>query len=727
MTQPTKLRLESTLIVVVGASLVPFVPRPVSASQLGDMDCDTVVSGLDIQPFMQAILDPAGYAADHPGCLISGGDIDGDGSVSAEDAPPFVSIVLTGGATPVTLTTTMIGTEDVSSPIMLAAVDPIEPDASFQFTITSLPIAGQLMQSDGTPISAAPALVTDPDGIVRYLGEEDACTFPGNSSLASFGYTATSLPSGRVSSFGDVAIYLTPVYDAVEWWPPGMGPPTPLQATEDTPLYFQLPPSPEGRYYITETFDDFGLFYQVESDNLTPGSLIIIDTSTGHAPVQVTNAANWLLFVPGVNQNGDTTAFFAFAHSLDHWPELPLYANDLRVDVDVAAVNDAPVAYSGNMPAPNFALNIQFDVQYNDAADGSVCHGSMTVDITTLPQTGRLYVGHYANTAPPPEQEVTATNHEFGGCITSFTYVRDATDWDFIYQTECPFDAISFRASDGELLSAEVSYTFCFFMQNLPPVMDPDWESTVTLSEDVSGITQFTPTDDDGYSNINVRPISLPLHGTLYYLQPQFQAPPLRMAVELNTPLPLPLGEELNYYQLEYVPNPDFNTAGGPPDSWSFQLEDYEYFYTIDTDQPIAYDFPRRTFTQQFEVLPVNDAPVINAPASVPAQFNIPFTIENISVSDDAAPADVLTVNIFCTTGLNIQLIDPGTMTILQNGPGQVLVEGTLAQLSLGLNATALSPVDQTIIIIVQDHGAGGPGEPMPLSATKSITVNLGP
>jgi hypothetical protein len=62
---------------------------------LGDMNCDGVVNGFDIDPFVLALIDRAAYAAQYPDCDYLNGDANGDGLVNAFDIDPFVAL-LTG-------------------------------------------------------------------------------------------------------------------------------------------------------------------------------------------------------------------------------------------------------------------------------------------------------------------------------------------------------------------------------------------------------------------------------------------------------------------------------------------------------------------------------------------------------------------------------------------------------------------------------------------------------
>ncbi|MCG3128698.1 MAG: hypothetical protein CHACPFDD_03589 [Phycisphaerae bacterium] len=59
----------------------------------GDMNCDCAVDGFDIEHFVQALTDPAGYTADHPGCDIDNGDLNGDGNVDGFDIDLFVALL----------------------------------------------------------------------------------------------------------------------------------------------------------------------------------------------------------------------------------------------------------------------------------------------------------------------------------------------------------------------------------------------------------------------------------------------------------------------------------------------------------------------------------------------------------------------------------------------------------------------------------------------------------
>jgi len=59
----------------------------------GDLNCDGVVNNFDIDPFVLALTDPAGYAQKFPNCDRMLADINGDGKVDNFDIDPFVKLL----------------------------------------------------------------------------------------------------------------------------------------------------------------------------------------------------------------------------------------------------------------------------------------------------------------------------------------------------------------------------------------------------------------------------------------------------------------------------------------------------------------------------------------------------------------------------------------------------------------------------------------------------------
>lgn len=70
-----------------------FLLTPIIA---GDMNCDGAVNNFDIDPFVLALTNPAGYVEAFPDCDLLHGDANNDGLVNNFDIDPFVTL-LSGG------------------------------------------------------------------------------------------------------------------------------------------------------------------------------------------------------------------------------------------------------------------------------------------------------------------------------------------------------------------------------------------------------------------------------------------------------------------------------------------------------------------------------------------------------------------------------------------------------------------------------------------------------
>jgi len=62
----------------------------------GDLNCDQVVSPVDLAQFVAALMNPVGYSLSHPECPAGRADINGDGRVNGQDVAAMAHI-LTGG------------------------------------------------------------------------------------------------------------------------------------------------------------------------------------------------------------------------------------------------------------------------------------------------------------------------------------------------------------------------------------------------------------------------------------------------------------------------------------------------------------------------------------------------------------------------------------------------------------------------------------------------------
>jgi hypothetical protein len=59
----------------------------------GDLNCDGVVDTADVDPFVLALVDPAGYSAQYPECDLLRADCNGDGVVNAFDIDGFIELL----------------------------------------------------------------------------------------------------------------------------------------------------------------------------------------------------------------------------------------------------------------------------------------------------------------------------------------------------------------------------------------------------------------------------------------------------------------------------------------------------------------------------------------------------------------------------------------------------------------------------------------------------------
>lgn len=68
------------------STAAPIVP--------GDLNCDGLIDGDDIHPFVLALVNPAAYAIAFPACNVLNGDLNGDQQVTVQDAAPFTALLL---------------------------------------------------------------------------------------------------------------------------------------------------------------------------------------------------------------------------------------------------------------------------------------------------------------------------------------------------------------------------------------------------------------------------------------------------------------------------------------------------------------------------------------------------------------------------------------------------------------------------------------------------------
>jgi hypothetical protein len=95
----TQVLFQQASEMVAGAWYTAWVdagsPMPIPAPILmGDLNCDGALDLADVPPFVQALIDPAGYAAAHPTCDIDRADMNGDTRRDGADVARLVDALL---------------------------------------------------------------------------------------------------------------------------------------------------------------------------------------------------------------------------------------------------------------------------------------------------------------------------------------------------------------------------------------------------------------------------------------------------------------------------------------------------------------------------------------------------------------------------------------------------------------------------------------------------------
>lgn len=71
-----------------------FVALPERSGTAGDVNCDGSMDGMDVAPFVMALINPAAFADALPDCSLLNADLSGDCMVDGNDVQPFVNALL---------------------------------------------------------------------------------------------------------------------------------------------------------------------------------------------------------------------------------------------------------------------------------------------------------------------------------------------------------------------------------------------------------------------------------------------------------------------------------------------------------------------------------------------------------------------------------------------------------------------------------------------------------
>jgi formylglycine-generating enzyme required for sulfatase activity len=88
-------------LITLGLSLVMALTGAMQAAvSPGDMNCDGTKDGLDVAPFVLALIAPSGYETAYPDCELSNADFNCNGAADTADVNGFVDCLLTGDCPP---------------------------------------------------------------------------------------------------------------------------------------------------------------------------------------------------------------------------------------------------------------------------------------------------------------------------------------------------------------------------------------------------------------------------------------------------------------------------------------------------------------------------------------------------------------------------------------------------------------------------------------------------
>ncbi len=585
---------------------------------------------------------------------------------------------------------TIGGTEDWPLQIRLGGGCERQPMASQSAVVMSLPSAGVLLQFDGTPITNAPAEVTDASKRLTYVPAPDSS----GQGVASFTYQIECAASGEGARLIDVSINLTATAD-----PPVAISPD-VEFVEDTPKLLQLTgfdPDIEtsGDALTTKILfpisPNFGQLYQVLDDDSSFGPAISVPETA------VTNPRGYVWFVPQNNYFGNGANFI--------WRvEDQQGQSDTRYTTLFGEnVNDPPTVNSGSILRYDNPDPTPHSLQIWDIDTPPV---NLTLTVQSLPTNGLLYFD-----SVDAENLVTEPGTQFSwGYSNTFWYVPIDPVPAF------PFDSFTYTASDGEFETGIATYTWNVGQINAPPQVNPI--APITILED-GGIYEimFTVSDPDSPPDSDyVSIVGLADHGVVE-VQNALQTgwfwvtSPGTSMFDFGTS-----------YRIRYTPHPGANTQGGPPDQITVIPRTYESGndgapYTID-----------------ISISAVNDPPLITAPSdasarlTIPGLQRIPAVITTISVVDDAGP-NLINVRLTATNAQSLTLLNTeGLVNFRQLDAVSIHFDGTPdainAALGQGIEYMPSLWGLGEITVLVNDRGMSGDEQP-PVQLTSSVSITV--
>ena len=566
----------------------------------------------------------------------------------------YTAIDGNGNSDTATLTITINGTNDAP----VAADDSLMATEDTPVTYTAAQLLGNDSDVDGDSITIAS--VTSGTGGTAVLNPDGTVTFTPNADFngdADFTYTVTD--GDLTSNTATVTVDVAAVNDAP------VAADDSLMATEDTPV----------TYTAAQLL---GNDSDVDGDSIT-----IASVTSGTGGTAVLNPDGTVTFTPNADFNGDADFTYTVTDG-------DLTSNTATVTVDVAAVNDAPVAADDSLMATE-----DTPVTYTAAQllgnDSDVDGDSITIASVTSGTGGTAVLN--------PDGTVTFTpNADFNG-DADFTYT--VTDGDLTSNTATvTVDVAAVNdapvAADDSLMATEdtpVTYTAAQLLGNDSDVdgdsitiasvtsgtggtavLNPDGTVTFTPNADFNGDADFTYTVTDGDLTSNTATVTVDVAAVN---DAPVAADDSLMATE-DTPVTYTAAQLLGNDSdvdgdsitiasvtsgtggtavlnpdgtVTFTPNADFNG-------------DADFTYTV-TDG----DLTSNTATVTVDVAAVNDAPVA-ADDSLMATEDTPvtYTAAQLLGNDSDVDGDSITIaSVTSGTGGTAVLNPDGTVTFTPN------------------------------------------------------------
>ncbi len=692
-----------------------------------DPDCAGMVSRFDFdgdghintadEAWMSQCMGGPGLPRDETrNCILA--DADGDGDADQADYGAFQACysgllpadpLCPGMLAPAGLTASATGREGMDITIQLKGRDPYRPNEVLPVAISSLPTAGSLLQANGSPITSVPEPVLDANGFVKFRPS------PGGlgTAYATFGYTVHSPYSGLDSAPKMVSVNVTPNHS------PSVTMDSPV-GYEDTPFVVTLggsdPDLPDDAltFIIWIPPTRGAHFYQ-----LSAAGQPRLDLPPIGAEEVVTNPEGKVWFVPPLDFYS-RPSFPSVAFRYGAVDSAGAMSAPLDVSLAILPIDDPPVASAMTYTATGYSpIAVVFlnGIQDIDTPSVWAC-------MTQLPVHGTLYETRDGDLLSDP-----LTSVPFCTLNRTFYYARPDVHAFDCGPDDDPAsfprdDTFVFHANDGNSDSDSVTDTIRFNYIGAPARFTGP--TFLTVAEDGQVEFQPTGTDPDGDSVFFNVKAPLPQRGTLYYYEPD-----AFLYLPVVPDMLLPFNSSIIYYPL-----PGANTSDGVPDIIHIQpLQDSE-----------GNRIPRNCDYQiQASITPLNDPPVIHPPSGMGLPLvqdgdpvvAYPGVISLLSISDDARPADLLSVTLR-GEGVHADHVvlrsTLGLLNVVQVSPLEVHFDGTLSSINTALaNGIEWWPKPEepgahphALVVQVNDQGHdGAENPPVPLTAVLSIPINI--